>query len=144
MILVKKIVSLYNKYKEIVNYLIFGFLTTVISLIVYYGLTFTVLDPNKSVSLQIANILSWVAGVIFAYVTNRKYVFNSKNDNIVKEIGSFVGARVVTLIMDMLIMFIGVTLLKFNDKVFKLISQVVVIISNYLFSKIFVFKKEKD
>jgi putative flippase GtrA len=141
---VKKIVSLYNKYKEIVNYLIFGFLTTVISLIVYYGLTFTVLDPNKSVSLQIANILSWVAGVIFAYVTNRKYVFNSKNDNIVKEIGSFVGARVVTLIMDMLIMFIGVTLLKFNDKVFKLISQVVVIISNYLFSKIFVFKKEKD
>ena len=89
--------------------------------------------------MQIANFISWVAGVIFAYVTNRRYVFNSKNNNIVREVGSFVGARVVTLVMDMLIMFVGVTLFGFNDKIFKMISQVVVIISNYLFSKILVF-----
>ena len=91
---------------------------------------------------QIANILSWIGAVIFAYITNRKYVFESKNKNILKECSSFFGARIITLIMDIVIMFVGVTLLKQNDKIFKILSQVVVIVSNYLFSKIFVFKKE--
>ena len=68
-------------------------------------------------------------------------VFQSKNKNKLKEAGSFVLARVVTLIMDMLIMFVGVTLLHGNDKLLKLISQVIVIVSNYVFSKLFVFKK---
>jgi putative flippase GtrA len=141
-IILKKLINLYDKYKEIVNYLIFGFLTTVISLLVYYILTFTIINPGNAIGLQIANIISWIAGVIFAYITNREYVFNSKNGNLVKEIGSFVGARVVTLVMDMLIMFIGVTILRLDDRIFKLISQVVVIGSNYLFSKIFVFRKD--
>lgn len=136
-----KIINLYNKYKEVINYLIFGFLTTVVSLVVYYVLTFTVLEPENTVSLQIANVLSWVASVVFAYVTNRKYVFNSKSKNIIKEMGSFFGARIVTLLMDMFIMFIGVTVLRGNDRILKIISQVVIIISNYVFSKLFVFKK---
>lgn len=137
-----KLISLYKKNKEVINYLVFGVLTTVISLAVYYLLTFTVLDPEVAISLQIANFISWVAGVAFAYVTNRRYVFESKNENLFKEISSFVGSRLVTLGMDMLIMFVGVTVLKGNDKILKLISQIVVIISNYLFSKIFVFKKQ--
>lgn len=58
-------------------YLIFGVLTTVVSLAVYYLLIFTVLNPENAIQLQIANILSWVAGVAFAYITNRKYVFES-------------------------------------------------------------------
>ena len=61
-----------------------------------------------------------------------------------KEAGKFVMARVVTLLMDMVIMWLGVTVLCFNDKIMKLISQVVIIISNYVFSKLFVFKKKKD
>lgn len=137
-----KIKSLYVEYKEVINYLIFGVLTTVISLVTYYLFTFTFLDATKVVELQIANILSWVISVLFAYVTNRKFVFESKNDNLMKEISSFFGSRVVTLVFDMVIMFVGVTLLKSNDKIVKIISQVVVIVSNYLFSKLFVFKKK--
>ena len=135
------IIDLYKKYKEIVNYLIFGVLTTIISLAVYYLLTFTVIDPKNALLLQVANVISWVAGVLFAYVTNRKYVFDSKNEDKLKEFSSFVGARLVTLIMDMIIMYVGVTLMRGNDKYIKLISQVVVIVSNYLFSKIFVFRR---
>lgn len=134
---------LFYKYEEIIKYLIFGFLTTIISLLVYYILVYTIINPDNALFLQIANILSWIVGVIFAYITNKKYVFKSKNKNIKSEIGSFVGSRLITLIMDMLIMFIGVTLLRGNDKVIKVISQIIVVISNYLFSKIFVFKKNE-
>ena len=129
--------------KEVLMYLIFGALTTIVALASYYALTYTVLDANNSIQLQIANVISWVGGVIFAYVTNRKYVFESKNKNKVAEAGKFVSARLVTLLMDMSIMFVGVTLLKGNDKILKIISQIVVIVSNYVFSKLIVFKKEK-
>ena len=137
----RKIIDLYKKHKEVINYLIFGVLTTLISLCVYYVLVLFLLNPDKALELQIANIISWIAGVTFAYITNRKFVFESKNSNIKKEIGSFVGARIITLLMDMLIMYVGVTILHGNDKILKIISQIIVIVSNYLFSKIFVFKK---
>lgn len=137
----EKIKELYKKYKEIINYLIFGVLTTVVSLLVYYISVFTILNPDNPIQLQIANILSWIAGVAFAYFTNRKFVFESEEKNKLKEAGKFVSARVITLIMDMLIMYLGVTMLLLNDKIIKLISQVVIIISNYVFSKLFVFKK---
>ena len=137
----QKIIGLFNKYKEIIMYLIFGVLTTVVSLVSYYLLTMTLLNPENGVQLQIANVISWILSVAFAYVTNRKYVFESKSNNYFKEITSFVGGRVATLLMDMLIMFVFVTVLHFNDKVFKLISQFVVIVANYVISKIFVFKK---
>lgn len=138
-----KIKELYIKYKEVINYLIFGVLTTVISLIVYYVTVFTFLNPENAVQLQIANILSWIAGVTFAYITNRKYVFESKEKNKIKEASKFVLARATTLIMDMLIMWLGVTILHLNDKIIKLLSQVVIIVSNYIFSKLFVFKNKK-
>ena len=85
----EKIKELYIKYKEIINYLIFGVLTTVISLIVYYLTVLTFLDPENAIQLQIANILSWIAGVTFAYFTNRKYVFKSKEKNMLKEAAKF-------------------------------------------------------
>ena len=138
----EKIKEMYLKYKEIISYLIFGGLTTVVSLGVYYICVYTFLNPENVVQLQIANIISWVAGVAFAYVTNRKFVFESKEENKLKEAGKFVTSRITTLLMDMAIMFIGVTLCKFNDKIIKLISQVVVIVMNYLLSKIIVFKKK--
>ncbi len=139
----EKIKELYKKYKEIINYLIFGVLTTVVSLLVYYISVFTILNPDNPIQLQIANILSWIAGVAFAYFTNRKFVFKSEEKNKLKEAGKFVSARVITLIMDMLIMYLGVTILLLNDKIIKLISQVIIIVSNYIFSKLFVFKKNK-
>lgn len=139
----EKIKELYIKYKEIINYLIVGGLTTVISLIVYYVAVYTVLDPNNAFQLQVANILSWIAGVTFAYFTNRKFVFESKEPNKLKEATKFVGSRISTLLLDMLVMWLGVTILAFNDKIMKIISQVLVIVGNYIISKFFVFKKNK-
>lgn len=136
--------SVYEKYKEIINYLIFGVLTTVISLIVYYGLTFTIINQDDALMLQVANVISWIAGVLFAYFTNRKYVFESKNTNKIKEFTSFVGARVTTLLLDMVIMGLGVTILHGNDKIMKLISQILVIVGNYVLSKVFVFRKKEN
>lgn len=139
-----KIKELYFKYKKIVNYLIFGVLTTVVSLVTYYICVYTVINPEQAVQLQIANVISWILGVTFAYVTNRKFVFESNQKNKIKEASKFVTSRIATLLMDMTIMFIGVTLLKFNDKIIKLVSQVVVIITNYLLSKIVVFNKGEN
>ena len=139
-----KIKDLYLKYKEIINYLIFGVLTTVISLVTYYICVYTFLDPEEAVQLQIANVIAWIFGVAFAYVTNRKFVFESNEKNKLKEASKFVTSRIATLLMDMAIMFIGVTLLKLNDKIIKLVSQVVVIVANYVFSKIVVFNKGEN
>lgn len=139
----QKIIELFNKYKEIIMYLIFGVLTTVVSLVTYYALTLTILNPEKAIQLQLANIISWIVSVSFAYVTNRKFVFESKSEDIVKEATSFVGGRVLTLLLDMAIMFIFVTLLHLNDKIFKIVSQVLVIVTNYVISKLFVFKENK-
>ncbi len=139
----KKIWKLYKKYEEIINYLIVGGLTTVVSLIVYYGCVLTFLDPKNALELQIANIISWIISVAFAYITNRIFVFKSKNKNYFKEIVSFVGARIATLFMDMFTMFLLVTVLNGNDKIAKIISQIIVIVANYVFSKLFVFKKSK-
>ena len=77
----EKIKEIFFKYKEIISYLIFGVLTTIVSLMTYYLLVYTVLNPENVFQLQIANILSWIVGVLFAYFTNRKFVFESKETN---------------------------------------------------------------
>ncbi len=134
--------GVYHKNEELWNYLIVGLLTTVVSLATYFICTETFLDPNNDIQLQIANIISWIFAVAFAYVTNRVYVFKSKSKEYFKEISSFVGARILSLVMDMFTMFIIVSVLHFNDKIGKLFSQIVVTIANYILSKLFVFKKE--
>ena len=138
--------KLYNKYKEIINYVIVGGLTTVVSLAVYYALVLTVLDPDNPVQLQIANVISWIAAVTFAYFTNRRFVFESKTkgEEQTKEVISFYSARLGTLLMDMGIMFVGKTVLHINDKIVKLFVQVVVMVANYVISKLLVFKKSKN
>lgn len=134
--------ALYQKYKELINYLIVGGLTTVVSLTVYYGCVLTFLNPEVAVQLQVANVLSWIAAVTFAYFTNRKYVFESKNENRLQEAAAFYGSRVTTLLLDMLCMFLMVTLMGWNDKVAKLIVQVLVTVANYILSKFLVFRKK--
>ena len=132
-----------NKYGEIISYLIVGVLSTVVSMSVYYGLVLTILDPNDAIMLQVANVISWVASVTFAYFTNRKFVFKSKEKNMAKEAAKFYGSRVVTLLMDMAVMFILVTLLNMNDKWAKILVQVIVRVANYFLSKLFVFNARK-
>ena len=134
--LIKKVCT-----KEVILYIVFGVLTTLVSLVTYKLCVVTFLNAENALQLQIANIIAWIVSVAFAYVTNMKFLFESKNSNKLQEASKFVTSRIATLLMDMLIMFIGVTLLKFNDGIIKLISQVVIIVANYVFSKIFVFKK---
>lgn len=137
--------NIYHKYEEIINYIIVGGLTTIVSLVVKYGLLFTVLKAENPIELQIAVIISWIAAVSFAYITNRIFVFKSKNKDIVKEIISFFGARVTTLLMEMFIMWFFINLLKMNSDFFvfiwTLVTQVLIMIGNYLLSKLLVFKK---
>lgn len=140
----KKILELYKKYEEIINYLIVGGLTTVVSFVVYFGSVWTVLDAENAFQLQVANVASWVAAVAFAYVTNRKFVFKSKDKNILKELSSFTMSRLSTLFLDMLVMFVLVTLLGINDAISKLVSMVLVTVANYVLSKLFVFRKKES
>jgi putative flippase GtrA len=131
-----------NNKKEIILYLIFGVLTTVVSLATYYLCTITFLNPNNAIEIQIANIISWITCVTFAFFTNRKYVFESKEE-IKKEGIKFYISRLSALLIDVVMIFIFVSLLKINDKIIKLVNQVIIIIFNYIASKLFVFKKGK-
>ena len=143
----KKILAIYEKNKEVVNYLIFGVLATVVNLGVKYLLLFTILDAANALQLQTAVIISWIVACIFAYFTNRTIVFKSESKEILKEAISFVTARLITLGMEMLIMFIFVTALGLNSDlwvaIWSLVAQAVVIISNYVFSKLIIFKKKE-
>lgn len=138
----KKIKELLKKYEEIIRYLIIGVLTTVVSLLTYYLLSYTVLNPKVTLQLQITNIISWIASVTFAYFTNRKYVFKVQEQKNLKEASKFYVSRLTTLVLDMLLMQIFVIRLKFNDKIIKLIVQVIIIVLNYILSKFLVFKSK--
>lgn len=144
----KKILEIYEKYKEVINYLIFGVLATVVNLGVKYLLLFTIFDASNAVELQVSVIISWVVACVFAYFTNRTFVFKSKSKKILKEVISFFTARLITLGMEMLIMFIFITALKLNSDlwvvIWSVVSQAVVIVSNYIFSKLLIFKKKEE
>ncbi len=137
--------NLYNKYKEFINYIIFGVLTTIVNLLTKYLLLFTILSASNGFQLQTAIIISWIIAVLFAYFTNRKYVFESTNKNKLKEFINFVLARLATLLIEMFVMWFFVTYLKLNSDMqvvlFTIIAQIIVIVGNYIVSKLFVFKK---
>ena len=143
--IVKRIWELYHKYEEIIHYLIVGGLTTLISLAVKYGLLFTVLDASNAIELQIAVIASWVLAVLFAYFANRIFVFHSKSREYLKEVSGFVAGRIATLVMEMVIMWFFVTLLGLDSDlwvvIWTVVCQILVIVGNYVISKLYVFKK---
>lgn len=140
----EKIIALFKKYREIIVYVIVGGLTTVVSwvakflfnFIFYAGTAFP--TPSQNLVLSIVN---WVAGVAFAYPTNRKFVFESKDPKILPECIKFVLSRVSTLILDAVVMQILVAV-GLDLFIATLISAVLVVIANYVFSKVFVFKKK--
>lgn len=141
----KKFVNdIYQKYKEYINYVIIGALTTIVSLGTYYICVKTIFDPNIPLQLQVANIVSWIVAVVFAYFANRKYVFESSNMSILKEMSTFFVARLSTLGLDMLIMFCLVTIIGMNDKIAKLLVQAIIMVTNYVLSKFVVFKKQSE
>ena len=144
--MIKKIKELIknDKIREIIAYLIIGFLTTVINLLVYYVCTNYFLNPEKIINVEVANIIAWIIAVVFAYVTNRVIVFRSKNDNVVNEGVKFFLGRIFTLLLELVLMALMVSVIRMNDKVAKIICQIVIIVGNYLISKIFVFKNKNN
>jgi putative flippase GtrA len=133
----KKIIDLFKKYSEIIKYLIFGVLTTMVSIGVYALFT-----KVFNINYMVSNCFSWVISVLFAYITNRIFVFESKSDDIIIEMYQFFKYRIVSFLIDVLLMYIFVELINIDDMISKVVVQVVVIVLNYVFSKLFVFKKE--
>lgn len=131
---------LMKKYREMISYLIVGALTTAVSLGSYYLCIYTIFDPANPVLLQCANAISWVMAVTFAYITNRKYVFRSKDPHIFREAVSFYAGRVGTLLLDMGFMALFVSVLSYNPSLMKLLGQILITVANYLISKLIVFR----
>ena len=139
----EKIKSLYKKYKEIINYLIIGVLTTVVSLVTFYIVRILFLTNDTQLDIQISNIISWFFAVLFAFITNKKYVFESKKkgkENLAEMI-KFYLSRISTLLIDMGVMWLLTAPLNINDKISKVLVQFIIVILNYVLSKLLVFKK---
>ena len=135
----KNIKEMIIKNMEIIKYLITGVLTTVISMTTYFVST-----RAFHMDEMVANTIAWIFAVGFAFVTNKLFVFESKNwnaDTIRKELPSFVGGRLFSLLIDEVVMFIGVKVLHVNDVIIQILKQVIVTVLNYIFGKL-VFKKK--
>ncbi|MBO9131015.1 GtrA family protein [Bacillus sp. 165] len=130
------------KKKEIISYLVFGGLTTVINIVVY-----VILTKLLNVDYRIATTVAWVLAVVFAFITNKLYVFNSKETDkksLIMEFSSFVFFRIVSYGLDFASMIILVSGLKINDVFAKIAANVVVVIFNYFASKYVIFKTKEQ
>ena len=120
---------------ELIAYIIFGILTTVVDWVVYYILS------GLGVNYIINSIISWTAAVLFAFITNKLFVFDSKRlKNIFRELVLFVLSRLSTLVINLVGMYVLISLLKLNEFISKAILSILVVILNYIFSKLFIFK----
>lgn len=127
-------VSWFNKYHEVLLYLFFGGCTTLVNIISFW------LFRVFKIGVYVSNVFAWILSVLFAFITNKKYVFES-NGNALKESLYFFFFRVISLLFDMGIMYLLIDILSINDIISKVISNVIIIIINYIFSKMIVFKK---
>lgn len=138
----KKIKKLITKYKSFIMYAIFGLCTTLVNWGVYYLAYNVIKIPNVP-----STIIAWVIAVAFAFITNKLWVFDSKSFSgkiLIHEIWTFTAARIVTGVLDVVIMFVAVDVCGSNSTLWKLLSNIVVIIVNYILSKLIVFKKDNS
>lgn len=134
-----KIHQLYTKYKDVIPYLFFGVCTTAVNVVVYW-----LLAHVFYIGTMVSTLIAWVSAVLFAYITNRKWVFFSKAETgqeILREMFTFFGCRVATGVVDWGGMFILVEVLGLYDVVIKFLCNVMVIVLNYIASKLIIFKK---
>lgn len=133
--------KIYEKYKDVLPYLFFGVCTTLVNVIVYWIFAY----PFRQ-SVMVSTIVAWVFAVLFAYITNRKWVFYSEASGgreVLIEMAKFFLARLATGGVDWICMFVFVNLLGLNDLIIKFLANVLVIILNYIASKLIIFKKRK-
>lgn len=131
--------GIYKKNKEVLLYLFFGVLTTVVSIVV-----FALCNVTLGINELVSNVISWIVSVAFAFFTNRIWVFAAPTktaSEFVRQLISFYGGRVLTLVLEEAIILIFVTMLGMPSMVIKLVAQVIVVVGNYIISKIIVFGK---
>ena len=139
---ISKLKAMLIAHKQIILYLFFGVCTTAINTIMYW-LLYDLLSLNNIIS----TVLAWLAAVIFAFTTNKVFVFKSKRTNTqerINEVASFFGCRLLTGILDVVIMAFAVDMLQWDGLLWKLISNIIVTIINYIASKFWIFKKPND
>ena len=132
--------TLIKKYKNVLSYLFFGACTTIINILVY-NIFYYVINASNVIS----NIIAWIIAVLFAFITNKLFVFESKSiagEVIFQELLSFLGCRIFTGLLDLGIMYVAVDCLTQSGMLWKFISNVLVIVLNYIASKLFIFKKD--
>ena len=132
----------YLKHKEVLLYLLFGGLTTIVSIGSYAWF-----NVKLGVNELIANVISWIFAVLFAYVTNKIWVFQSRNLKLwelTAELCKFFGGRLFTLLVEEVILFVFITLLHGNSVLVKVAAQFVIVVLNYVISKVFVFREKKE
>lgn len=130
-----------KKYWDVIPYLFFGVCTTVVNVVAYW-----ICAHPLGLGTMMSTIIAWILAVLFAYVTNRKWVFHSEAhgaEAIGKEMASFFGCRLATGVVDWVCMFIFVEWLSMNDVIIKAAANFVVIVLNYVASKLIIFKKGK-
>ena len=133
--------ELFRKYREVLAYLFFGGATTVVNLVVFF-----VCQNVLGLDYKISNAISWFLSVLFAFFTNKYWVFASKHESIAgffKEMGLFYWYRILSFVADMGLMILLIDGIHFSSFWAKMITQVVVVILNYFFSKFFIFKEKK-
>lgn len=139
----KTIQGLYFGYKEVINYLVFGVLAMIVNFVSYY-----IFAKMLNLDEVISSGLSWFCSVLFAYITNKLFVFESKTDTLkafLIEMTSFFLARIISgALCDVGTFALMVKVFHINDIFSKIVTQVMVVIVNYLFSKLIIFRKKKD
>ncbi len=141
--MLQKIKELCIKYEEIIAYLIVGVLNTLVSWAAWFVCNATFLDAQIMWQNILLSVIAWVVGVVFGYFMNRRFVFKSKEPDIMKEFLQFSGGRVSTWVLDAVMMVLLVNILHLHEGFSKIFVSVLVMIGNYLISKLFVFKKDK-
>ena len=138
--MIQKIRALIEKHWDIVSYLFFGVCTTIVNYLVYIP-CYNLLGMSASVS----NMVAWVVAVAFAYLTNKPFVFKSNDwsaSTVVPELTKFVGCRIGSGVAETIVLFLTVDLLGWNGNIWKLVTQVMVTVMNYVASKLVVFRKK--
>lgn len=138
--MIYKIKSLVVQYWEVLSYLIFGVLTTVVNYLVYLPV-YNILGLSAALS----NAIAWVVAVAFAYLTNKPFVFKSHDwsaKTVIPELTKFVGCRVASGAAETMILLVTVDILRWNGNIWKLVTSVLVVVMNYIASKLVVFKKK--
>jgi putative flippase GtrA len=135
--MIKKIMNLYYKYQEVIDYIFFGGLTTLVNIVVFF-----ILDTGLAWPYLIANAVAIIVSILFAYVTNKIWVFQSETESFQEtfyEFIKFIGFRLLSGLADMLTMWVLVDLMFVDTSISKLLTQFIVVVLNYVFSKFFIF-----